>query len=328
MTRTIAIAIHEGIQALDVAGPLDVFAEANHFLDFDAQYKTILVAEHRNPLRTSNGMLLIADCSFAEAQYPFDIVLVAGGPDVPKSQPTSIIQWLTAVHAQASIYGSICTGAFILGHAGLLDGRRVTTHWQNAQQLSHEFPEAKVEPDSIYVRDGSLITSAGVTAGIDLALALVREHHGAQIALNVAKRLVVVAQRQGGQSQFSPFLSTPADPASSVTRLQGYVMAHLNERHTLQSLADVIGMSTRSLTRHFAQETDTTPYEFVLRVRIDAARMILESTSLPLKTVAFQCGFGTADRMRLVFKKRLGVTPAEYRASFQGQEPTDRKSEE
>ncbi|MBP6018036.1 MAG: GlxA family transcriptional regulator [Burkholderiaceae bacterium] len=325
MTRTIAIAIHEGVQALDVAGPIDVFAEANHFLEPDAQYETILVAEHRNPLRTSSGMLLIADRSFAEAECPFDIVLVAGGPDVPEFPPTSLIQWLATAHAQAGIYGSICTGAFVLGHAGLLDDRRATTHWQNAQQLACEFPKARVEPDSIYVRDGRLITSAGVTAGIDLALALVREHHGAQIALTVAKRLVVVAQRQGGQSQFSPYLSTPTDPASPVARLQQYVMANISERHTLQSLANVVGMSTRNLTRHFVQETEITPHEFVLRARIDAARMVLESTDQPLKTVAFKCGFGNADRMRLVFKERLRVTPAKYRASFQRPEPTDRK---
>ena len=320
MTRTIAIAIHEGTQALDVAGPLDVFAEANLFLAPASQYKTTLVAEHKNPLRTSSGMSLVADLSFAEAPLPFDIVLVAGGPDLPGSPPAALIQWVAAAHAQATIFGSICTGAFILGHAGLLNGRRVTTHWQNAQQLSRDFPEARVEPDSIYIRDGRLITSAGVTAGIDLALALVREHHGAQLALTVAKRLVVVAQRQGGQSQFSPYLNFPPDPASPVARLQEYIMAKLDERHTLQSLADVVGMSTRNLARYFVQEAGITPHEFVLRARIDAARKSLESTDRPLKTVAFDCGFGSADRMRLVFRERLGVTPASYRASFRGPE--------
>jgi transcriptional regulator GlxA family with amidase domain len=325
MTRTVAIAIHEGVQALDVAGPIDAFAEANRFLEPDAHYETILVAEDRSPLRTSSGMLLIADRSFTDAAHSFDVVLVAGGPDVPESSPTALIQWLASTYAQADIYGSICTGAFILGHAGLLDGRRVTTHWQNIQQLSNAFPEARVEPDAIYVRDGRLITSAGVTAGIDLALALIREHHGAGIALSVAKRLVVVAQRQGGQSQFSPYLSTPADPASPVACLQQYVMANISERHTLKSLANIVGMSTRNLTRHFVLETKITPYEFVLRARLDAARMVLESTDLPLKTVAFDCGFCTTDRMRLVFRERLGVTPAKYRASFQRQENVDRK---
>ena len=239
MRKTVAIAIYEGTQALDVAGPLDVFAEANFLLEPYEQYETLLVAEHRQALRTSNGMSLIADLSFTDAHGPFDIVLIAGGPEVPTSPPSSLIRWLTTVREQARIYGSICTGAFILGHAGLLDGKRVTTHWLNAQQLAHEFPAAIVEPDSIYVRDGRLITSAGVTAGIDLALALVREHHGAELALAVAKRLVVVAQRQGGQSQFSLYLHTTNDSASPASRLQEYVMAHLNERHTLKSFAEI-----------------------------------------------------------------------------------------
>lgn len=166
MIRSIAFAIHEGVQALDVAGPLDVFAEANTLLGPDQQYQTTLVAEHRHPLRTSSGMLLVADLGFEEARQCFDIVLVAGGPGLPESPPAALVHWLENAHQQAGLYGSICTGAFTLGHAGLLDGRRVTTHWRNAQQLASDFPSAKVEPDAIYVRDGRLITSAGVTAGI------------------------------------------------------------------------------------------------------------------------------------------------------------------
>lgn len=317
MTRTIAIAIHDGVQALDVAGPLDAFAEANTFLRAEARYQITLVAEHRNPLRASSGMLLMADLSFEEAQQPYDIVLVAGGPGMPDSPQLALIEWLKAAYQHAGMYGSVCTGAFTVGYAGLLDGKRVTTHWQHAQQLASAFPEAQVEPDAIYVRDGRLVTSAGVTAGIDLALALIREHHGPQLALDVAKRLVVVAQRQGGQSQFSPYLSRPVDPESPVARIQEHVMANIAERHTLQALAMLVGMSTRNLTRHFVQETEITPHEFVIRARIDAARRVLESTDLPLKTVAFDCGFQSADRMRLVFSERLGLTPAKYRANFQ-----------
>lgn len=321
MTFTVAITIHEGVQALDVAGPIDVFNEANRYVKPDKQYQTILVGETLDPIRSSSGMLLIADLTFSQALQSFDLLLVAGDPDLPDSSPSSLVQWVSQAHARAGIYGSICTGAFALGHAGLLDGRRVTTHWANTRQLAKLFPKAQVEPDSIYIQDGRLITSAGVTAGIDLALALVREHHGPQVAVAVAKRLVVVAQRQGGQSQFSPYISTPSDPESPVAVLQEYVMANINKRHTLKSMANVVGMSVRNLTRYFSQETGITPYEFVLRARIDAARLLLESGDQLLKTVAFDCGFGTADRMRVVFKERLGVTPAEYRASFRRPDP-------
>ncbi|MFA6112706.1 MAG: GlxA family transcriptional regulator [Sphingomonas sp.] len=316
--QKVAIAIHEGVQALDVAGPVDVFAEANAYVPEGDGYETVLVAADRTPLRAGNRMQLIADLSFEEAVGGFDILLVAGGPRLPDAEPDPrLIEWLRLAPWRASIYGSVCTGAFALGHAGLLDGRRVTTHWQNAAALAARFPAATVEPDRIHVRDGRLVTSAGVTAGIDLALALVGERHGPGIAVSVAKRLVVVAQRQGGQSQFSPYLTAPADAASPIARVQDHVMAHIGDRHTLQSLADEVGMSARNLARHFGQETGMTPHEFVERARIDAARMLLEGTDRALKAVAYDCGFGTADRMRIVFTDRLGVTPAHYRANFQ-----------
>ncbi|MCH8686737.1 GlxA family transcriptional regulator [Pedomonas mirosovicensis] len=320
--QAVAIVIHEGVQALDVAGPVDVFTEANTYLDGAERYEIMLVAADRAPLRASNGMRMMADLTFEEALGGFDIILVAGGPGLPAAAPDPrLVQWVKTAPSRASIYGSICTGAFILGHAGLLDDRRVTTHWQDAQALAAKFPKAKVEPDLIYVRDGRLITSAGVTAGIDLTLALVGQRHGAEIALKVAKRLVVVAQRQGGQSQFSPYLTAPADPASPIARIQDHVMANIKGRHTLGSLAAVIGMSPRTFLRHFVQETGITPHEFIERARVDAARMMLEGSDRPLKTVAYDCGFGSADRMRIVFSARLGVTPAQYRASFRRAEP-------
>ncbi|WP_129793981.1 GlxA family transcriptional regulator [Sphingosinicella sp. CPCC 101087] len=315
--QTVAIVIHDGVQALDVAGPVDVFNEANIYLDDANRYETVLIAADHGPLRASNGMRLVADLTFEEATGGFDTVLVAGGPALPEAAPDPVIvEWIQAAPWRASLYGSICTGAFLLGHAGLLDGRRVTTHWQNAQALAAKFPKARVEPDLIYVRDERLITSAGVTAGIDLALALVGQRHGAETALKVAKRLVVVAQRQGGQSQFSPYLTAPADPASPIARIQDHVMANIRSRHTLEALAALVGMSPRTLARHFVQETGITPHEFIERARVDAARRMLEGTDQPLKTVAYDCGFGSADRMRAIFNTRLGVTPAQYRASF------------
>ncbi|WP_041863129.1 GlxA family transcriptional regulator [Bordetella petrii] len=316
-SRTVALAIHDGVQALDVAGPVDVFHEANGYLPPQDRYETVLVAADRGPFRASNRMQILADLSFEEAGAAFDILLVAGGPALPDAKPDArFVAWLRAATQRAGIYGAICTGAFILGHAGLLDHRRVTTHWQNASTLAARFPRAQVEPDAIYVRDDRLVTSAGVTAGIDLALALVSQHHGTEIAVAVAKRLVVVAQRQGGQSQFSPYLTAPADPVSPVARIQAHVMTHIGQRHTLESLAAEVGMSPRNLARYFVQEAGMTPHEFVQRARIDAARMMLEASERPLKTVAYECGFGTVDRMRIVFSERLGVTPAQYRASF------------
>lgn len=314
----VALVVHPGVQALDVAGPNDVFAETNGFVDPEDRYETLLVARDRAPLRASNNMQLVPDLGFEEAGGPFDLVLVAGGPSLPHVEPDpAMIAWLRDMPSRTDLYGSICTGAFALGHAGLLDGRRVTTHWQIADKLTASFPSARVEPDLIYVADGPLITSAGVTAGIDLALALVRQHHGAAVAVAVAKRLVVLAQRQGGQSQFSPYLTAPADPESAIARLQNHVILNIGRRHTLQSLAEAAGMSPRNLARQFVRETGITPHEFVERARVDAARMLLEGTHLPLKSVAFDCGFGTADRMRAAFATRLGVTPAQYRRSFQ-----------
>jgi transcriptional regulator GlxA family with amidase domain len=315
--QAVAIVIYEGIQALDVAGPMDVFSEANAFLDGGDRYETVLIAAHRNPLRASNGIRLMADLTFEEAAGGFDIILIAGAPTPPETEPDPrLMQWVRELPWRSSVYGSICTGAFVLGYAGLLDDRRVTTHWQDAPALAARFPKARVEPDLIYVRDGRLITAAGVTAGIDLGLALVGQRHGPETALKVAKRLVVVAQRQGGQSQFSPYLTAPADPQSPVARIQNHVMANIGDRHTLESLAAVAGMSARNLARHFVQATGITPHEFIERARVDTARMMLEGSDRPLKAVAYDCGFGSADRMRIVFSTRLGVTPVQYRASF------------
>jgi transcriptional regulator GlxA family with amidase domain len=315
--QTVAIVVYEGVQALDVAGPMDVFSEANTFLESADRYETVLIGAHCNPLRASNGIRLVADLTFEQAQGGFDIILVAGAPTPPEAEPEPrLLQWVKELPWRSSVYGSICTGAFVLGYAGLLDDRRVTTHWQDAQALAARFPKAKVEPDLIYVRDGRLITAAGVTAGIDLGLALVGQRHGLETALKVAKRLVVVAQRQGGQSQFSPYLTAPADPGSPIARIQDHVRANIGDRHTLESLAAVVGMSPRNLARHFGQVTGTTPHEFIERARIDAARMMLEASDRPLKAIAFDCGFGSADRMRIVFSTRLGVTPIQYRASF------------
>jgi transcriptional regulator GlxA family with amidase domain len=313
---SVAIAIFPGVQALDVAGPVDVFAEANLFIDSRDRYEVKLLAADSAPLRASNGITLTADETF-DRHSAFDLALMAGGPALPESVPDArLTAWLANVASQCPRYGSICTGAFALGHAGLLDGRNVTTHWQHAQQLATQFPKARVDFDRIYLRDDRLVTSAGVTAGIDLALALVTEDHGPQTALKVAKRLVVFSQRQGGQSQFSPYLTAPADETSPVAKVQAHVMANIRHNFTVKQLADVAGMSARNFARVFVQDTGVTPHEFVERARMDAARKLLESSGAALKTVAYDCGFGTADRMRIVFTKRIGATPKQYRERF------------
>ncbi|MFE1599478.1 GlxA family transcriptional regulator [Methylobacterium sp. ID0610] len=325
--RRAAIVIHDGVQALDVAGPGDVFAEANGVLGGRATYRTVLVARTREPVTASNGMRLLPDHSLEDAQQPFSIVLVAGGPELPAAPPDEELSaWLRKAAAQADLYGSVCTGAFALGHAGLLDGRAATTHWQIAQHLAALFPQARIDPDRIYLRDGRLITSAGVTAGIDLALALVAQDHGAVIAQAVAKRLLVIAQRQGGQSQFSPFLAAPADAGSPLARVQQHVLEHLGETLSVRQLATVAQTSERSLWRLF-KDVGLTPHDFVEGARVDAARNLLEGSETPLKVIAYDCGFGNPERMRAVFCRRLGVSPAQYRDSFRMRSDTFRAAE-
>ncbi|HEY4065826.1 MAG TPA: GlxA family transcriptional regulator [Burkholderiaceae bacterium] len=316
--RRVVVAIFPGVQALDVSGPLDVFSEANAFVPADAGYVSVLASAGGATVRASNGMRIAADLSFERAQGPWDVALVAGGPSLPEAAvDPALTGWLRAVADNSARFGSICTGSFALGAAGLLDGKRATTHWQSAALLARRFRAARIEPDRIFCRDGALITSAGVTAGIDLALALVAEDHGAAVALAVAKRLVVVAQRQGGQSQFSPHLMpAPSDPQDPMARVQAHVVAHLREPLTVSVLSAVAGMSTRHFARSFSHWAGMTPHEFVESARLDSARRLLEATTQALKSIAWECGFASTDRMRLAFVRRVGVTPGQYRASF------------
>lgn len=316
--RTVAILIYEGVQALDVAGPVDVFAEASRQLGPTEGYKIVLVAETVDPVRTSNGTRIVPDRCLRDARDSFSIVLVAGGECLYNGvRPTDeVLDWLISAAARADLYGAVCAGAFALGHANLLEHRTCTTHWGAAAALASAFPLAKVESDRIFVRDGRLVTSAGITAGIDMALALVAQDHGPQLALAVAKHLVVVTQRRGGQSQFSPFLAETPPEDSLVARIQSYVLDHLRQGLSVEDLAALTGMSVRSFSRHFTQESGVTPREFVERARVDAARNLLEAGDLPLKVIAYNCGFGDPDRMRTVFTRRFGLTPSEYGEQF------------
>ncbi|MEX3941709.1 GlxA family transcriptional regulator [Paraburkholderia sp. BR10937] len=314
---TVALLVFPGVQALDVFGPTDVFSEANRLLPPEAQYELELIATERDTVRCSSGVRIGADSYFDEARGHYDLLLVAGGPSlVEQPLADAAHAWLREASARARRFGSICNGALTLGRAGLLDGRTVTTHWNDAAALAAMCPTANVEFDRIFIQDGNLYTSAGVTAGIDLSLYLLAQDHGPEIALKVARRLVVFVQRAGGQSQFSPYLTPYAEATSPIAQVQQYVLGHLNEDLGVEVLAGVAKMSKRNFARIFVRDTSVTPAEFVESARIDAARVMLENSTAPLKTVAFRCGMRDADHLRVAFRRKLGTTPQQYRAHF------------
>ena len=317
MSKTVAIVVFAGVQSLDVTGPMDVFCEANRFLEPHDHYRLEVIGVEHGMMACSNGLSLNAHRHFSEALEAYDLLLVAGGPQLPFLDfGPAFDGWLRDACARAIRFGSICNGAFMLARAGLLEGRTVTTHSDDAAALATACPSTQVDADRLYVQDGELFTSAGVTAGIDLSLYLLARDHGPEVALSVAKRLVVFTQRSGGQSQFSPFLTPHAEPTSAVALVQLYVLANLTGDLTIADLANAANMSARNFSRVFAKEAKITPAEFVERARVDAARVLLESTHSPLKTVAYQCGFRDAQHMRTVFSRRLGVTPQQFRLNF------------
>lgn len=317
MTHHVGIVVPQGVQALDVFGPLDVFAEANRFLPSRHHYQSTVIGMDPGATRCSNGALLQPHLHYSDANEKYDLLLVAGGPLVPAQELScEFVDWLCGAVDEAGCFGSICTGAFVLAKAGLLAGRAVTTHWNDAQALAELCPDVEVQLDRLYVRDGNLYTTAGVTAGIDLSLFLVAADHGEDISLNVARRLVVFTQRAGGQSQFSPYLMPFFDPQSSTGSVQQYVLANLTCDLGVQALAQIANMSPRNFSRVFSREAKVSPAEFVELARLDAARRLLEHDRNPLKTIALNCGFRDGQHMRDVFRRRLGVSPQQYRSSF------------
>ncbi len=317
----LVIVVLEGVQALDVAAPMDVFAEANNYLAPHQQYQITLVGMHAGNVRCANGMEINVGTDYLHYEDQPDLLLVAGGPklaDVQAYAP-SFLQWLSAKAAGSQRFGSVCNGAFPLGHAGLLNGKEVTAHWHDVDRLVAQFPRAHVRPDKIFVRDGKLFTSAGVAAGVDLCLALVTEDWGHEMALRIAKRLIVYIRRDGGQSQYSPYLAVGPKEETVVAKVLRHVTDHLSEQLSIEQLADAVGVSRRTFSRTFAKDTDMTPSAFVEQVRVEFSRKLLEETDLPLKTVAFRCGFHSASHMRVIFTKRLGTSPSEYRERFRGQ---------
>lgn len=314
--KNLAILLYPDVLLLDVAGPLEVFSMANRYLASEDHYVlcTISTAEHR--VRASNGMQMVADHTLNDAPGAFDLLLVPGGPGAYNDKHEPLQTWLRKASQASSRYGSICTGAFILGEVGLLDGRQVTTHWNYLERLAQRFPAAQVESDRIYIQDGKLITSGGITAGIDMALAILAEDHGKKIAVAVAKVLLVATKRQGGQSQFSPLLADVAKEDSPIARAQQYVLEHIKDALSVETLAEKADMSLRNFARVFNREVGLTPMAYVHGARLDHARMLLETTDLPLKTVAYHSGFRDERNMRILFSDRLGLSPAQYRHQF------------
>lgn len=310
----LTLVVLDGVQALDVAGPLDVFAEANRFLDDSDRYQVTLVGAHPGAVTSSSGMEFKVHCDYAHFTAHSDLLLVAGGPRYAEYSPEpAFIGWLNRQARGATRFGAVCNGVFLLGHAGLLQGREVTTHWDHAERLAAGFPGARVSPDKIFVRDGNLFTSGGVSSGIDLCLALVAEDHGQALAMKVAKRLIVPMRRDGGQSQYSPYLAAVPREESLVSKVLAYVTEHIGDALSIEQIADAVGVSRRTFSRAFARQARVTPSAFVDQVRIDFSRRLLEETDLPMKTVAFRSGFNSAARMRMIFARRLDTTPMLYR---------------
>lgn len=313
----VAVLAFPGVQLLDVIGPLDVFAEATKQLGGTKGYKVSVIGTSKDPIVGSSGIAIIPNLTIDEPGPAVDTLLVAGSPDVQIIAANPALQeWLRQVAPRARRHGSVCSGAFVLAAAGLLDGKQVTTHWNAASELAEKYPTLQIDPDRIFLKDGSTYTSAGVTAGMDLALALVEEDFGREIALRVARELVMFLKRPGGQSQFSAHLAAQVGERTAIKRVQSEILADLKADHSVNNLAKRAAMSPRNFARIFRQEAKMTPAEFVAKARVDAARRMLEDTQQPLQRIATQCGFETVNNLRRAFLRQLGTTPLEYRKRF------------
>jgi transcriptional regulator GlxA family with amidase domain len=317
-TRTVAILALPGVQLLDVSGPLDVFAEANIQARREV-YRLLVIASRVGEIRCSSGARLMPDQTIsAPLRHAIDTLLVAGCPNAAEMSPTpAVTNWLRQVAPMTRRYGSVGSGAFFLAAAGLLDGKRVTTHWAVADRLAEAYPSIAVDAEAIHIRDGSLRTAAGVTAGLDLALTLVEEDVGRDTTMKVAGQLVMFFKRPGGQMQFSRKGETLPASRSTLQEVQRFVAANPSSNHCVASLAARSGLSPRHFARRFHSEVGVTPAAWVEAARVSAARRMLESGGDAPKQVAVQCGFANADTLRRAFVRHVGVTPAAYRKSYE-----------
>ena len=311
------------VEILDLVGPLQVFARASDMYKRASpaslpiySVEVVSISASRS-LFANCGVRVIADRTFREVRGKIDTLLVAGGDAIEQNEINpEAVRWLKRISPRIRRVGSVCTGAMLLARAGLLDGRRATTHWNWCQTLIKRAPRARVERDPIFVRDENVYTSAGVTAGMDLALALVEEDHGSRVALQVARNLVLYLRRPGGQSQFSAALSLQLTDRKPLLELEAWVLDNLQKALTVPLLAQRVAMSPRNFARVFTKEMKTTPAKFVERLRVEAARRRLEESHNSMETIADECGFGNVNSMRNVFQRTLKIAPGQYRRHF------------
>jgi transcriptional regulator GlxA family with amidase domain len=317
--RHVVVVAFPGVQPLDAVGPIEVFAGATRAaraLGRNEEYRVTLASTDGQPVRTESGIAL-GTAPLPEPSEPIDTLVIAGGNGTGAARhDAQLISWIRTVAPACRRVTTVCTGAFLAAEAGLLSGRRVTTHWASADRLEAEFPDIAVDPDPIYIRDGRYWTSAGVTAGIDLALALVQEDLGVDVAQTAARWLVMFLHRPGGQTQFASPVWVRRAERSTVRAVQALVESAPAGDHRVPVLAAAAAMSLRHFTRVFSTEVGETPGKFVERVRLEAARGELETTNDTLDVIAARCGFGTAESLRRVTQRRLGVAPDAYRRRF------------
>lgn len=312
LPRDVLLVLFDEVQSLDVTGPLEVFSGASQLVE--GAYQLHTASAGGRPVRTTSGLRITPDLGLASAPVPHT-VLAPGGSGSRQPQP-AIIEWLRGNGPRAQRIVSVCTGTFLLAEAGLLDGRRVTTHWGQTDTLARRYPALRVDPEPIFVRDGNVWTSAGVTAGMDLALAIVEEDLGRDIALTIARQLVMFLRRPGNQTQFSAQLQAQTAHRAPLRDVQTWVAEHPEADLSVDALAQRAGLSPRQFARAFADEAGISPGRYVDQVRLEAARRHLEDTTADINQVARACGYGTPESMRRAFVRTLGVPPAEYRRRF------------
>jgi transcriptional regulator GlxA family with amidase domain len=314
----VAIVALDNAHAVEIAGVRDTLNEATVLAQGGRLYDLSIVAERLDPLRCSSGLRVLPDASIDNAPDSIDTLIVVGASSGPAPPSPRMIEWVRHRAAAARRYGSVCTGAYVLGAAGLLDGRRVTTHWEHSAALAATFPKAIVESDHIFLRDGPLITSAGETSAIDMALSLIEEDCGRATALAVARRLVLYLKRPGSQSQLSVLLAAQVALSTPIERAQTWGRAHPTFDLSVGQLARQAGMSARNFSRVFHEQSGITPHEFVELTRVEAARVMLSDTQLSLPRVARASGFSSPAAMRRAFLRLVQMTPGEFRKSLDG----------
>ena len=322
-SRRVVFVAAPGTEILDLVGPLQVFARAaemfsrrnpDHLPIYSVE---VVTTSPRRSFVTNCGLRITAHKTFREVRGKIDTLLIAGGSAIENDEiGIEVVRWLKKIAGRIRRIGSVCTGAMLLARAGLLDGRQATTHWNWCELLIKRCPRADIDPNPIFVRDGNVYTSAGVTAGMDLALALVEEDHGSALALQVARNLVLYLRRPGGQSQFSAALSLQLTDRKPLRELESWVLDNLNKPLNVPVLAARVAMSPRNFARVFTKEMKTTPAKFVERLRVEAARRRLEESQNSMETIASECGFGNVNSMRTVFQRALKIAPGQYRRHF------------